>query len=158
MLLHTTLGSCGLGLSVTARSKAKLKRSHKGGITMLFYTVTVVFSLLVAVPIFILIYKTDSLADEAVSDSIFDKPATTTSSTSVKKFRVKSVNLDDAKSIIQRKQGTVTPIHEEKPASVDRSFKTVANEEPEIVTELPKIITLESVCKPFNEKVSANSY
>ena len=132
---------------------------------MIFYTATVVFSLLVAIPIFILIYKTDSLADEAVSDSIFDKPATTTSSTSVKKFRVKQVNLDDAKSIIQRKQLAATPIRAEKPASVDGPFKTVAKEEPEIVTEEPEIVTelpnivpLESVCEPFNQKMSANTY
>ena len=139
---------------------------------MLFYTATIVFSLLVAVPILILIYQTDSLANEAVSDSIFDKQATTTGSASVKKFRVKQVNLDNAESIIRRKQDTVTPIHEEKPASVDRPFKAVAKEEPEIVTEAPEIVTevpeivttlpnivpLESVCKPFDQKMSANTY
>ncbi|MDX2416066.1 MAG: hypothetical protein QNK19_01245, partial [Xanthomonadales bacterium] len=66
---------------------------------------------------------------------------------------------------IRRKQSTVTPIHEEESASVDKPFKTVAKEEPEIVTEAPEIVTklpnivpLESVCKPFNQKMSANTY
>ena len=136
---------------------------------MLFYTATIVFSLLVAVPIIILIYKTDSLANEAVSESIFDERVTTTNSPSVKKFRVKQVNLDHAKSTNRRKQLTDTPIRAEKPASVDRPFKIVTKEEPEIVakeepeivtkeepeivTELANIVILESVCEPFNQGI-----
>ena len=115
-----------------------MKRSLKGDITMLFYTATIVFSLLTAIPIIILIYQTDSLANKAVADSIFDDRATTTGSTSAKKFRVKPVKLDDAKSIIRRKQLNNAPDHDEKPATVDTPLKVVANEVPQLVTEAPK--------------------
>ena len=106
---------------------------------MLFYTATIIISFLIAVPIIILIYETDSLTNKENSDFSFDELVAATGSTSGQKYRVKPVNLDYAKSTNRRKQLTVTPVHEEKP---------------EGSTE---IVTLESLCKPFNREVSAST-
>ena len=114
------------------------------------YTATIIFSLLVAVPIIILIYQTVSSLNKATNFSL-DKRLATTNGASGQKFHVKRMNVDYAKSNIRRKQDTVTPIRAETLASVDRSLKIVA-------MKVPEIVNIESECKPFDTKVSANTY
>ena len=118
---------------------------------MLFYTATIAISLLIAVPIIILIYKTDFLTHKENSDLVFDERIAATGSTSDQKCRVKPVILDCSESTIQLKQLTVRPICEEVSASNDKSFKTAA-------MAVPKIVTLKSVRKLLSQKVSANTY
>ena len=79
---------------------------------MLFYTATIIISFLIAVPIIVLIHKTDSLTNEENSDFSFDELIAATGSNPGQKYRVKPVNLDFAKSTNRRKQLT---IREEKP-------------------------------------------
>jgi hypothetical protein len=125
-----------MGINVTARSKAKLKRSLKGDITMLFYTATIIISFLIVVPIIILIHKLDSSINEANSiieadsDFSFDKRLAVTASTSGQKCRVRPMNLDCTKFTIRLKHLIVRPIREEMPASNDKSIKIVAREVP----------------------------
>ena len=118
---------------------------------MSIYTATIIFSLLVAVPIIILIYKTVSSVNKATSNFSFDERITTTVGALGPKFHVKPVNVDYAKSNIRRKQVAVTPIRAETLASADRSLKIVA-------MKVPEIVNIESVCEPFDTKVSANTY
>ena len=114
---------------------------------MLFYTATIIISLLIVVPIIILIQKLDSSINEANSikeansDFSFDERLALTSGTSGQKYRVRPVILDCAKSTIRLKQLTVRPIREEISASNDTSIETVEK-------EVPKIVTLESVRNP----------
>ena len=125
-----------MGINVTARSKAKLKRSLKGDITMLFYTATIIISLLIVVPIIILIHRLDSSINEANSiietnsDFSFDERLAVTAGTSGQKCRVRPVNLDCSHSTLRFKQLIVKPIREEMPASNDKSIKIVAREVP----------------------------
>jgi len=108
---------------------------------MLFYTATIAISLLIAVPIIILIYETNSLTNKENSDLSFDKRIAATGSTSGQKCHANPVILDCTKFTIRFKLLPVRPIREEMPASNDKSFKIVAE-------EVPKIDTLESVGKP----------
>lgn len=118
---------------------------------MLFYTATIAISLLIAVPIIILIYKTDFLTHKENSDLVFDERIAETGSTSGQKYHVKPGTLDCTKSTIRFKQLIVRPIREEMPASNDKSFKIVAK-------EVLKIVSLKSVRKLLSQKVSANTY
>ena len=115
---------------------------------MLFYTAIVAISLLIAVPIIILIYQTNSLTNKENSNFGFDERIAAAGSTPGQKYRVKPVILDNAKSTVRFKQLTVRPIREETPASNDKSFKIVAK-------EVPKAVTLEFARKPLSQKVSA---
>ena len=118
---------------------------------MSIYMATIIFSLLVAVPIIILIHQTVSSVNKTTSSFSFDERLATTGGASGQKFHVRPVNVDYAKSNTLRKQVTVTPIRAETLASVDRSCKIVA-------IKVPEIVNIESECKPFNTKVSANTY
>ena len=113
---------------------------------MLFYTAIVAISLLIAVPIIILIYQTNSLTNKENSNFGFDERIAAAGSTSGQKYRVKPVLLDNAKSTVRFKQLTVKPIREEIPASNDNKI---------VAKEVPKVVTLEFARKPLIQKVSA---
>jgi len=118
---------------------------------MSIYTATIIFSLLVAVPIIILIYKTVTSVNKSSSHFNFDERITTTVGASGPKFHVKSMNVDYAKSNVQAKQATVTPIRAETLASAGRPLNVVAMKVPEIVNDEP-------ARNPFNTKISASIF